>query len=94
MIRVLAMASLLLTGPAFAADTPPLKPGPGIDLVLKKCGICHTFGYIRMNSTFLPADGWLAEVTKMRQAYGAPVSDDEATQILHYLESHYGVAAK
>jgi hypothetical protein len=94
MIRVLAAACLLLTGPAFADDTSPLKPGPGIGLVLKKCGICHTFAYIRMNSTFLPADGWLAEVTKMRQAYGAPVSDDEATQILHYLELQYGVAAK
>jgi len=47
-----------------------------------------------MNSTFLPADGWLAEVTKMRQAYGAPVSDDEAAQILDYLESQYCVAVR
>lgn len=94
MFRVL-LASLLLSAPAFAADAPPpMRPGPGLGVFLGKCGICHTYAYIRMNSTFLPPNGWLAEVTKMRKAYGAPVSDEDAAQILQYLEFGYGVSAK
>jgi hypothetical protein len=47
-----------------------------------------------MNSPFLTAGEWKAEVTKMRAAYGAPIDDETATKIETYLGSQYGVAGK
>jgi hypothetical protein len=43
-----------------------------------------------MNSPFLNAAGWQAEVTKMIKTYGAPVSDEDAKAILDYLTTNYG----
>ena len=68
-----------------------LKPGPGQEITTATCAACHSLDYIPMNSTFLTPDGWKAEVAKMRQAYGAPITDDAADQITKYLSSSYGV---
>ena len=57
-------------------ETVTLKPGPGLDAVTSHMLDCHTLNYIRMNSAFLTPDEWKAEVTKMQQAYGAPIDDD------------------
>ena len=43
-----------------------------------------------MNSPFLNAAGWEAEVTKMIKAYGAPVNDADAAVIVDYLKKNYG----
>ena len=43
-----------------------------------------------MNSPFLNAAGWEAEVTKMIKAYGAPVKDADAAVIVDYLKKNYG----
>lgn len=88
MIRLLALLPLVLALPAHAED--PLHPGPGRDTVEAACATCHTLDYIRMNSPFLTADVWKAEVTKMRAAYGAPIDDDSATEIIGYLAAQYG----
>jgi len=45
-----------------------------------------------MNAPFLGAEAWKAEVTKMRNAYGAPVTDSDAATIVAYLASNYGPA--
>ncbi len=42
-----------------------------------------------MNSPFLDAAGWNAEVTKMIKAFGAPI-DDDAKAIVDYLAKNYG----
>ena len=84
---------LLLAAPALA-DEPVLKPGPGQDVVQASCAVCHTLNYIRMNSVFLTPDGWKAEVTKMRTAYGAPIDDDNASTIIKYLSETYAAAPK
>ena len=89
MYRMLTIAGLLLATPAFADDL-PLKPGPGQDTVEANCGACHTTSYIRMNSPFLTPDAWKAEVTKMRVAFGSPISDDVAAEIIGYLNAQYG----
>ncbi len=92
-MRILAFATLiaLVTLPA-AADEPvvQLKPGPGLDNVQGNCGACHSLDYIQMNSPFLNAAGWNAEVTKMIKAMGAPISDDDAKAIADYLAKNYG----
>ena len=88
---LLAFTAALIALPAAADDKPvQLKKGPGIDKVEANCQACHTLAYIPMNSVFLNAAGWDAEVTKMIKAYGAPVEDADAKAIKDYLAANYG----
>jgi len=92
-MRSLVFASLVaLAALPAAADEPiiKLKPGPGLDQVEGNCGACHSLDYIQMNSPFLNAAGWNAEVTKMIKAFGAPISDADAKVIADYLAKNYG----
>jgi len=76
---------------AAAAEKPvELKPGPGADKVEANCSACHSLDYIKMNSPFLNAAGWDAEVTKMIGAFWAPISPADAKVIGDYLKAHYG----
>jgi mono/diheme cytochrome c family protein len=92
-MRIFAFAALLalVVLPA-AADEPAvdLKPGPGLDKVQGNCTACHSLDYIPMNSPFLNAAAWTAEVTKMIKAMGAPIGDDDAKTIADYLTKNYG----
>jgi mono/diheme cytochrome c family protein len=88
---LLALTAALIALPAAADDKPvQLKKGPGIDKVEANCQACHTLAYIPMNSVFLNAAGWDAEVTKMIKAYGAPIDDADAKAIADYLKKNYG----
>ena len=92
-MRRIAIAALamLIAAPALAQEpTIDLKKAPGLDKVQTNCAVCHSLDYIRMNAPFLNADGWKAEVTKMRTAFGAPIDDADAEAILKYLSTHYG----
>ena len=87
----LAFAAVLLAGAAFAQEQEiKLKQGPGLDKVESNCQACHTLAYIPMNSVYMNAAGWSAEVTKMIKAYGAPVDDADAKAIAEYLAKNYG----
>ncbi len=78
--------------PAAADDNPvQLKKAPGVDKVEANCQACHSLSYIPMNSPFLNAAGWDAEVTKMIKAFGAPIDDADAKAIADYLKKNYGV---
>jgi mono/diheme cytochrome c family protein len=86
-----AMMAALVAFPALADEpTIKLKDGPGLDKVEGNCGACHSLVYIQMNSPFLNAAGWNAEVTKMIKAYGAPIGDADAKAIVDYLAKNYG----
>ncbi len=94
-IAVGAFALLLaaaLAAPALAQEEPAikLKEAPGLDKVEGNCAACHSLDYIQMNSPFLNAAGWQAEVTKMIKAYGAPIEDADAKSIVDYLAKNYG----
>ena len=54
------------------------------------CGACHSLDYIKMNSPFLNAAGWTAEVTKMISVFGADINEADAKQIMTYLTQNYG----
>jgi hypothetical protein len=69
-----------------------LKPGPGRDLVMGYCVMCHSVDYIQSNSPFMTRQGWEATVTKMVKAYGAQIPAEDATKIVDYLTTNYGVA--
>jgi len=77
--------------PAFAQEQEiTLKSGPGLEEVERNCAACHSLAYIPMNSPFLNAAAWSAEVTKMIKAMGAPISDGDAKAIADYLAKNYG----
>jgi mono/diheme cytochrome c family protein len=87
----LAFAAVLLAGTAFAQEQEiKLKQGAGLDKVEGNCTACHTLAYIPMNSPYLDAKGWDAEVTKMIKAYGAPIDQEDAKAIAEYLAKNYG----
>lgn len=92
MKAILALAAAALVAMPALADEKPvqLKDGPNRDLVAGNCGACHTVDYIRTNSPFLDKAGWTAEVTKMVNAFGAPISADDQAKIIDYLAQNYG----
>jgi mono/diheme cytochrome c family protein len=87
-----ALLWLLLLAPAHAGEKPvALKDGAGRSAVEANCAACHSLDYIRMNSPFLSPKAWEAEVSKMINAYGAPIAPDDAKTITDYLARNYGV---
>jgi sulfite dehydrogenase (cytochrome) subunit B len=92
-MRALVTSLVLFAGAtAAAAEEQPinLKAAPGVEQVEGNCGACHSLDYIEMNSPFLNAAGWNAEVTKMIKAFGAPISEADAKTIADYLAKNYG----
>ena len=90
---LLVAAALLFAtvGTARADDkTVTLKPGPGRDAVDANCGACHSLDYIRTNAPFMTSKVWEAEVTKMINAFGAPIEPADAKTIVEYLLKNYG----
>jgi hypothetical protein len=88
----IAVLSAAMTVIASAAEKPVhLKRAPGVDKVEVNCAACHTLDYIPMNSTFLNAAGWDAEVTKMINAFGASIDQADAKIIGDYLKANYGL---
>jgi mono/diheme cytochrome c family protein len=87
----LALFAVLIALPASAEEKLiDLKKAPGLDKVEGNCGACHSLDYIPMNSPYPTAAMWDAEVTKMIKAFGAPISDADATAIKAYLAKNYG----
>lgn len=94
MRSTLAAAALVLALgiPAARADEKPveLKSAPGRDIVEANCAVCHSLDYIRINSPFMGAKAWEGEVSKMINAYGAPIEPADAKAIADYLVKNYG----
>ena len=89
------VCGILLAGSAFAEEKPvALKQAPGLDKVEANCGSCHSLDYIQMNSPFPTAAMWNAEVTKMINAFGAPIDPADAKIIIDYLEHNYGIETR
>jgi len=76
---------------ALAAETPILlKDAPGRATVENLCSGCHSVDYIRINAPFMNRQTWTAEVTKMINAFGAPIAQNDANAIIDYLAANYG----
>jgi mono/diheme cytochrome c family protein len=93
-MRSIAIAAVMIavTAGSAAADerSVQLKQAPGLDKVEGNCGGCHSLDYVPMNSPFLSAAAWDAEVAKMINAFGAPIDEADAKIIADYLKSNYG----
>ena len=68
-----------------------LPAGPGMAVTETQCRMCHSLDYI----TTQPRGGaaqWQGVVTKMKNVYSVPLTEDESKAIVEYLASHYGTA--
>jgi hypothetical protein len=93
-IAIVVMTAIMAM-PAAANEQPVrLKQGSGLDKVESNCGACHSLDYIPMNSPFLNAVGWDAEVTKMINAFGAPIDQADVRVIAEYLGTNYGLGLR
>ena len=73
-------------------DEPAFPPGPGRDEFVTACVVCHSPRYITMQPRFSRTT-WLSEVNKMKDVYGAHITDEQAVKITDYLVLVNGKAA-
>lgn len=74
---------------AAAAEVTDLREAPGRDLTVGRCIICHTVEYIPSNAPAMNRAAWQKTIQKMKDKFGAPITDEEAKQILDYLDANY-----
>ena len=100
MRRARRRASLVLTSLALAGawsllwaaageETIQLTDAPGRDLTIGRCIICHSIEYIPSNAPAMNRAGWQKTIQKMKERFGAPITDEESKEILDYLDGHY-----
>jgi mono/diheme cytochrome c family protein len=75
------------------AETAALKPGPGAELAVASCLVCHSVEYISTQPV-MPRAFWKASVDKMRSKFGAPITDEQLEKLTEYLVSAYGAVEK
>ncbi|MFN5012178.1 MAG: cytochrome c [Gammaproteobacteria bacterium] len=76
--------------PARPVPEDQAAPGPGRELFIAHCSSCHSVDYIRMHAPFGTRALWESSVAKMRNAFKAPVGDEDARAIVEYLSLAYG----
>ncbi|MDD4888222.1 MAG: cytochrome c [Thiomonas sp.] len=59
--------------------------GPGAKAANTYCLMCHSVGMV-MNQPDLPKAAWLVEVNKMKNAFKAPIPEDQLPVIAEYLD--------
>ena len=92
-IRLTCGVALLLCSQAQAGeDLITLHDGPGHDLVMAGCAICHSLDYIQMNAPVMTRARWETTVHKMIDKFGAPISNQDAQVIVNYLSTQYAGA--
>jgi cytochrome c5 len=72
-------------------DVPPpiLPDGPGKDVYMVACALCHTQRYVTMQPRF-SRKAWTDEVNKMITTYKAQIPPDQVPTIVDYLTSIRG----
>ena len=74
-------------------ETSKFKPGPGAELALGSCLLCHSADYVSTQPR-LTRNAWKATVEKMRLKYGAPIATNKVDEITDYLTATYGLEPK
>jgi sulfite dehydrogenase (cytochrome) subunit B len=90
--RMGSAVAVALAAPVLAAADDSgvqLKDGEGKDLTSSRCVICHSLEYIPSNAPAMDRAAWQKTVQKMRERFGAPLTDEEAKSILDYLSATY-----
>ena len=86
---IVVLAGLSAASALAGEETVHLTDAPAHDMVASRCVTCHSLDYITMNAPVLDRAGWEKTIRKMIDRFGAPISDEEAQQILDYLASNY-----
>lgn len=86
---VLAAAVAEPSRPAQSQEFTRLTDGTGRDLTVGRCIVCHSLEYIPSNAPAMNRAGWEKTIQKMRDRFGAPLTEEEARQILDYLAANY-----
>jgi len=84
-----AAAAPAMSALAAAAEPTELREGAGRDLTVGRCIICHSVEYIPSNAPAMNRAAWQKSIQKMKEKFGAPITDEEAKQILDYLDANY-----
>lgn len=84
------IVGLLGLAPLWANAESEALPGAGREIFIARCTSCHSIDYVEMHAHFGTRALWELEVTKMRNAFKAPMSDDDARAIVEYLTLSYG----
>ena len=75
------LAKLSVSLPASAALFPP---GEAAEIANGQCLLCHSAGMV-LRQPRRTEDQWKAVITKMRQAYGAPLPAEQVDPLAAYL---------
>jgi sulfite dehydrogenase (cytochrome) subunit B len=87
---LLVLSGVCLSCAAHADESAiKLHDAPDRELVIARCSICHSVDYVPMNAPVFDRAGWQKSVRKMIDAFGAPVSEDDAKRIVEYLGNNY-----
>ncbi len=70
-------------------NTATYPPGPGVEVVNNNCLSCHSVEMV-MNRPAMPKATWQVEVTKMRNAFKAPIAESDVPAIVDYLAAVKG----
>jgi cytochrome c5 len=82
---LLGIGLLVIAGEAaYGADKPA---GEAQGLFEQKCGTCHSTS--RATSQKKTAREWERTVLRMKNGYGAPVSDEDARAVIDYLAKNH-----
>ncbi len=87
MLTAVLLASAPIGAQAPATPEPTLAPGPGMELTMQRCVICHEAQHITRSR--LTRAEWL-ENTELMIKRGAPVAANEIAPIVDYLFAYYG----
>jgi mono/diheme cytochrome c family protein len=86
---LLAQNAHAAPAPTAASEVTELREGPGRDLTVGRCIVCHSVEYIPSNAPAMNRAGWQKSIQKMKERFGAAITDEEAKQILDYLDANY-----
>jgi cytochrome c5 len=86
---ILCATSCASVALAAGEETVKLRDAPDRDLVVARCSTCHSVDYVQMNAPVFDGAGWQKSVRKMIDAFGAPISEDDAKRIVEYLGNNY-----
>jgi len=75
--------------PAQDQELTQLAEGSGRDLTVSRCIVCHSLEYIPSNAPAMNRTAWGKTIQKMRDRFGARITDDEGRRILEYLATNY-----
>jgi mono/diheme cytochrome c family protein len=89
LVAVAVVLALAAAAAVAGEESLTLREGSARDLTAGRCAVCHSLDYIPNNAPVMDRTGWQKTIQKMRERFGAPITDPEAQQILDYLAGNY-----